>query len=224
MDRLRVPWLSLIIAVVPACQCFVPVVEEEPDAGTDAGQVVDAGRDGGSDASVASDGGEECLTASDCVAAPWASQWCRFGTPPGLSCVAQRCVSECVADAGRTCTYDAPVECMRCGTELPLCNADNCPTSAFSATVSSVECRPGVTPPLSSGMTLSFVPIRGASCEMSVSSNVGGVGQVVRSNQDVRHYWFIRPLGGWCVGEQLPTGAIRSMVACPDCTFGVEGF
>ncbi|MDP1823944.1 MAG: hypothetical protein Q8L48_11905 [Archangium sp.] len=198
----------------------MPVVEGDADAGVDAGQVVDAGVDAG----VASDGGEECLTASDCGAAPWASRWCVFGTPAGLSCVAQRCVSECVADAGRTCTYDSPVECMRCGNEAPLCNADNCPTSAFSGTVSSVECRAGVTPPMSMGMTLSFVPIRGASCEMSVSSNVGGVGQVVRSNQDGRHYWFIRPLGGWCVGEQLPTGAIRSVVSCPDCTFGVEGF
>ena len=73
-------------------------------------------------------------------------------------------------------------------------------------------------------MTISFVPLHGASCEMSVVTNVGGLGQVVRSQSDTRHYWFIRELGGWCVGDQLPTGAIRSTVACPDCTFGIEGF
>lgn len=218
MDRLRTPWLSLLLAVVPACQCLEPVSE---DAGSNAGQFMDAGLDGGADAG-RSDGGEECLTAADCRATPWASNWCVFGTPPGLSCVGNRCVSECVADAGRTCTYDAGPECMDCSDEAPLCNADTCPTAAFSATVSSVECRPGVTPALSTGMTLSFVPIRGASCEMSVSTNVAGLGQVVRGPNG-RQYWFIRGLGGWCVGEELPTGAIRSMVACPDCTFGVEG-
>jgi hypothetical protein len=69
---------------------------------------------------------------------------------------------------------------------------------------------------------LSFVPLHGASCELSVVTDVAGLGQVVRRGG--RHYWFIRPLGGWCVGEQLPTNAIRSTVACPDCTFGVEGF
>lgn len=220
-------WLGLVLAVVPACQCLVPVGEDELDAGADSGVVIDGGRvDAGEvkDAGFVSDGGSECRVASDCAAAPWASQWCRFGTPPGLSCVEQRCVSECVGDAGRTCAFDAPVDCMRCSGELAMCNADDCPTDAFSATVSSVECRPGVTPPLSTGMTLSFVPIRGASCELSVSSPAAGLGQVVRSSQDARHYWFIRPLGGWCVGQQLATGAIRSMVACPDCTFGIEGF
>ena len=59
---------------------------------------------------------------------------------------------------------------------------------------------------------------------MSVIGSTAGVGYVTRSATDGRHYWFIRELGGWCIGEQLATGAIRSMVACPQCTFGVEGF
>lgn len=211
--------LALLSVTLSACQCLVPV-NEEPDA---AG--VDAGTDAGADSGVfVSDGGSECLTASDCAGAPWASRWCVFGTPPGFSCVAQRCVSECAGDAGRTCAYDSAQDCLACSNETPVCNADTCPTNAFAATVSSVECRPGVTPSFSMGTTLSFVPIRGASCEMSVSSNTGGLGQVVRSAQDGRHFWFIRELGGWCVGEQLPTGALRSVVACPRCTFGVEGF
>lgn len=216
--------LALWLAATPACQCLQPVTETD-DAGLDAGGGVDAGLDGGStDAGRASDGGEECLAASDCEGAPWASRWCIFGTAAGQSCVAQRCVSECVADAGRTCVYEPSGQCLSCGGETPVCNADNCPTDAFSATVSSVECRPGVTPSFVMGATLSFVPLHGASCEMSVVSDTGGLGQVVRGNQGLRQYWFIRELGGWCVGEQLPTGALRSMVACPDCTFGVEGF
>jgi hypothetical protein len=112
---------------------------------------------------------------------------------------------------------------MTCGDGFPVCNADTCPTDAFTAQVSTVECRPGVVAPLSPGDSLSFVPVRGASCELSVSTSTGGLGQVVRSGAG-RHFWFIRPLGLWCVGEALPTGAIRSTVACPDCSFGVEGF
>ena len=217
MHRLRAGWLALILWL-PACQCLEPVAEQEEDAGR-----VDAGSDAGNPRPIATDGGQECVTAADCRGAPWAA--CSFGLTAELSCVEQRCVSECRGtDAGRTCDYEPSNECMTCGTELPLCNADTCATDAFSATVSIVGCKPGVTPPLVNGMTISFVPLHGASCEMSVVTNVGGLGQVVRSQSDTRHYWFIRELGGWCVGDQLPTGAIRSTVACPDCTFGIEGF
>lgn len=213
MQRRRAGWLVLLLSV-PACQCLEPVAEPAEDAGRG---------DAGADAGVSNDGGQECFTASDCRGTPWAP--CIFGLTAGLSCVEQRCVSECRdRDAGRTCDYAPSNDCMTCGGEPPLCNADTCATDAFSATVSLVGCRPGVTPPLVSGTSLSFVPVRGASCELSVSTSVGGLGQVVRSQADTRHFWFIRQLGGWCVGEQLPTGAIRSTVACPDCTFGLEGF
>jgi hypothetical protein len=210
--------LTLLLALLPACQCLVPVNE-------DAGGVMDAAVDAGRDAGIfISDGGAECRTAADCAMAPWSSRWCVFGIPAGLSCVEQHCISECAGDAGRTCTFDAGPECMECSTETPVCNGDTCPTAAFSATVSSMECRQSFAPPFNTGEMLSFVPLHGASCEMSVISSTTGVGYVTRSAQDGRHFWFIRELGGWCVGEQLATGAIRSMVACPLCTFGVEGF
>lgn len=219
MHRLPTAWLFLVLAV-PACQCFQPVGELEEDAGVDAGRsAVDAGVDAGT----AIDGGPECLTAADCKAAPWGT--CLFGLTPALSCVEHRCVSECRGgDAGRTCDYEPGNECMTCGADLPLCNADTCATNAFSATVSVVGCRPGVTPPFANGATLSFVPLHGASCEMSVTTDTAGLGQVIHDQGSVRQYWFIRELGGWCVGEQLPTNAPRSYVACPACTFGIEGF
>lgn len=226
MRRLPAPWLVLCFTLLSSCQCLVPVEEEtEPqpaDASLDAS--VDAGADAGAvDAGRSPDGGAECLTAADCHGTPWAPGSCFFGVPAGLSCVSQRCVSECVGDAGRTCVYDGASDCMTCGAEPPLCNADTCSTAAFTATVSSVECRPGVSAPISAGMTLSFVPLHEASCELSVSASSGGLGQVIRGAPAL-HFWFVRELGGWCVGEQLPTGAIRSRVACPACTFGIEGF
>lgn len=138
--------------------------------------------------------------------------------------MAGRCVAECAVVVGKTCAVDAGAECAWCGNEPPLCVADDCPTSAFAVPLSSVECRPGVTPPLMVNDSLSFVPIRGASCELSVSGPARGLGQVYRTRGGQRHFWFVRELGGWCVGEALPTGAIRSQVACPLCTLVVEGF
>lgn len=81
-----------------------------------------------------------------------------------------------------------------------------------------------MTAPLSVGDTLSFVPLRGASCELSVSGPARGLGQVIRDRFAATHFWFVRELGGTCVGAALPTGAIRSSVACPLCSFTVEGF
>ncbi|MFZ5445812.1 MAG: hypothetical protein ACOZQL_37820 [Myxococcota bacterium] len=217
----RILAFGLFLLSVPACQCFVPVADDLADAGA-ADASVDAGADAGVDAGVV-DGGE-CATAADCAGMPWASRWCLFGTPAGFSCVERRCVSECVADAGRACSYDESAECLTCSDGASTCEADTCPTDAFTATISSVECRPGVAPPFGAMTTLSFVPVRGASCMLSVSTPGAGLGQVLREPRGVRHAWFIRELGGWCVGETLPTGAVRSMVACPLCTFGVEGF
>ena len=223
--------LLLMLLVVPACQCLEPVAEETDDAGADAGRDAgsgpnDAGRnDAGSDAGLpTNDGGVECRVASDCGGTPWSSAWCQFGAPPGFSCVAERCVAECVGDAGQTCISDTPPsDCLTCSAG-PICATEGCPTDAFVARVSTVECRPGFAPTLMPGDELSFVPVRGASCMLSVSAPARGLGLAIRDTRSTRHAWFLRELGGWCVGDALPTGAIRSVVACPACTFGVEGF
>lgn len=229
MNRL-VPGLVVLACV--ACQCFVPVDERDGGLGVDGG-VPDAGVDGGvpdgglgadggvHDGGLEADGGVECQLAGDCRGTPWATRWCGPDAG-GFSCVAGRCVSSC-AGPGQTCVVDAGAECATCGADPFLCVADDCPTAAFSRPVSSVECRAGVTPPFRGGDALSFVPIRGASCELSVSAPGRGLGQAFRARSGPRHFWFVRELGGWCVGEELPTGLVRSEVACPLCTFVVEG-
>lgn len=212
----------IVMSLLGGCQCLQPV--EEFDAGSpraDAGAVDagphDAGRPN-------PDAGEECLTAADCQGTPWARQWCFFSADAGFSCLARRCVSECPLTS-RTCIVNQATECMECSTGRPLCIEDLCPTAALSARITYVECRPDAgRPPIAVDDQLSFVPVRGASCLMSVSSAAAGLGQVVRAAGRAEQYWFIRPLGGYCLGTQLPTGATRSSVACPLCSFTVEGF
>lgn len=219
-------WLAVAVALA-ACQCLVPV-----DELADAGRSVDAGQsDGGPgsdaglprDAGLDADSGIECEDADDCGGPLWSSPWC-FGADAGFSCVVGQCVSECQSEAGRTCTPDAGLDCLECTGSPALCVTDTCRRSAFGGvTVSSLTCRPGVTPVLRVGEELSFVPIRGASCEFSVSGEGRGFGQATIDWRG-RHFWFIRELGGVCVGQSLPTGAIRSLVSCPACTFSLEGF
>lgn len=225
--------LLLLVSLSPlACQCFEPVEEVDagfvrrdagPDAGRADGGVSDGGpSDGGTVVRDAgrpdADAGHECVTAADCRATPWASRFCFFDA--GFSCIDHRCVSEC-PPTGRTCFVDAGSECVECDVGAPLCLADTCPTSAFFGRISSVECRPDAgTPPIAIDDMISFVPVRGATCLLSATP----LGQVVRSPLREEQYWFIRPLGGYCLGTQLPTGAIRSSVACPSCTFTIEGF
>ncbi|MBL8922952.1 MAG: hypothetical protein JNJ54_29150 [Myxococcaceae bacterium] len=208
--------LLLVVALSGACQCLVPV--EEGDGGVVADAGAAAGADGGGPVA---DGGVECSSPADCRGTSWATRWCGAGGG-GFSCVANRCVAECSV-AAKTCSVDARAECASCGAEPVLCVADDCSTNAFTASLSSVECRPGVTPTLAVNDLLSFVPIRGASCELSVSAPSRGLGQLYRARSGSRQFWFARELGGWCVGEHLPTGAIRSQVACPLCTLVVEG-
>jgi hypothetical protein len=169
------------------------------------------------------DAGGECALPSDCRGVPWASRWCLFGDG-GFSCVDRQCVATCADVAGDTCQPDAGAECLVCQRDGPVCPADTCPPDAITTSVSSIECRPGVTPPFEVFAELAFVPVRGASCLMSVSGPDGGLGTVTRTNRfGPISAWSLPALGGWCIAHQLPTGAIRSSVACPRCTFVIEG-
>lgn len=220
MRTLRLAPLAALL-LVGGCQCFQPV-SEGPDGGEptlDAGAPDSGVRDAG--LTDAGNANGECSSPADCTSAPWSSAWCgATSTDAGFSCIDHRCVSECFAAPQKTCAVSG--DCLQCANEPDLCPLNTCPTDAFTASVTSVECRPGVTPLLRVNEQLSFVPIRDASCEMSVSGENRGLGQVTRSGG--RHSWFIRELGGWCVGEELPTGLVRSQVACPLCTFVVVGF
>jgi hypothetical protein len=208
-----------VVACTTQCQCLVPV-DEGDDAGARDASVVDAGRDAG-----VPDANVECVTPADCRGRPWATQWCLFPTPDaGFSCVNSRCVSTCSDVSNDVCTVDAGGDCLSCSRDGTLCAADGCRDDAFTLRVSSVECRPGAVPPFATNAELTFASVRGASCLMAVTGLDGGVGFVTRSRTGGPFFsWNLPPLGGSCVSHQLPTGALRSSVACPLCTFVIEG-
>lgn len=210
----------VVLACTTHCQCFVPVDDGDDAGALDAG-LVDAGApDAGS-----ADAGFECVSPADCQGPSWASQWCLFSASDGgFSCVANRCVATCQDVSGDTCRVDGGGECLACTRDGTLCPGDRCRTEAFTLRVSNIECRPGVTPPFGSDDQLTFASVRGASCRMAITRDDGGVGFVTRSETFGPFFsWNLPSLGGWCVSHQLPTGALRSSVACPRCTFVIEG-
>src|SRR4051812_45840826 len=97
-------FLGMTLAVISSCQCFVPV-EDEPDAGSDAG-VTDAGRPdagsgdaGGSDAGPMDAGPTDagCTRATECTSGQAStSRWCETSPPDaGFSCIENTCLWEC---------------------------------------------------------------------------------------------------------------------------------
>ncbi|MDX2014935.1 MAG: hypothetical protein SFW67_32360 [Myxococcaceae bacterium] len=220
--------LGAVVAVVACtthCQCFVPV-DDPVDAGALDSGLVDAGvHDGGSTDGGARDAGVECESPADCQGPSWVSRWCLFSAPDaGFSCVANRCVAVCQDVSGDTCRVDGSGECLGCTRDGTLCPGGRCQNDAFSLRISSVECRPGVTAPLSVDEQLTFASVRGGACLMAITGDDGGVGFVTRSELGGPFFsWNLPVLGGWCVSHQLPTGALRSSVACPLCTFVIEG-
>jgi hypothetical protein len=223
--------LGAVVAVVACttqCQCLVPV-DEGDDAGARDAAVGDggAGRDGGVDGG--RDAGVECVRPADCRGRSWVTSWCLSGGgDAGFSCVNSRCVATCSEVSNDTCTVDAGGECLSCGRDGTRCVVDSCMNDAFTLRVSGVECRPGVVAPLADEAQLTFASVRSASCLMAVTGPDGGLGFVTRAPQggpfsSQFFSWNLPPLGGWCVSHQLQTGALRSSVACPLCTFVIEG-
>lgn len=218
----RLIWLSLTVAVLPGCQCLVPV--DEPDAGHDAGR--DAGLDAGTDAGL-SDAG--CTRAAQCTSGPQpTSNWC--GTSPpgaGFSCVESTCLWECpLTSAGRTCTVDQANYCLRCGdagTTCPLSNNCAVPTTIGTATVepgSACTTWPGTSTPFAD---VTLMRTASAQCRYFVSGAGQSLGELWRLD-DGEYLAYFPGFGGWCTGRSAFTGVPRAIFNCPACQFVLEGF
>lgn len=203
-----------------ACQCFQPV-DERPDAGprdggarTDAG-ATDAGLDAGvNDAGVRPDAGVDCVTASDCVPRIRALPFCSGG--PVMSCVNSRCLVECAGPGSRTCrnTSDRCLDCDA-GMQCASCAAPAC---TFRVQLLEGTC---LAPFLNAAQT-SVQPFSGR-CGGGLLFDGGLVGLWLGRIDTGTTRLEIPELGGTCLGNDLTTGAPRTLVSCPLCTFIAEG-
>ncbi|MFT3706830.1 MAG: hypothetical protein QM817_04105 [Archangium sp.] len=230
--------LVLGLIVVSGCQCLVPVAE-------DGGVLTDAGRGGGGGSATggggstgggsatggggttggggatggggstgggaAVDAGSGCTTPADCTGTvPPVVTQCG-GATGAWSCAFGHCVAEC--GTGRTCT--APdAGCLDCGSGTECLRPNNCPMTA-NFTIETSTCG------LPQFERLTATSISSLPCTYIVSWSDGGV------LGSMSFYGFddlsanIPSLGGGCVGQQLPTGAIRYSVSCPNCMMSV---
>lgn len=202
-------WLLLLLAGVPACQCFDPVAEGD-DGGTHDAGVVDAGEDAGSEEDA---GAVECLTASDCT--PPANL--PFCGPARSACVNHHCLIECGApDAGRTCTHDAGTECLTCD------GANECVTCRSFTCRFDPQPLVGTCPaPFDDYMAFFVDPFSGR-CGAAISRD-GGLMGVWYGALSEGSLVEIPALGGTCLASPLATQIPRAVISCPACTFVAEG-
>jgi hypothetical protein len=225
---LRVLLFSLLIA---GCQCQGSL-DDDAGSGSDAG-VSDAGiRDAGvSDAGAGVAGGTDagrddagvidaglidagsfdagsalCTTATSCTARAIDAGFCR-SVPPTGTCAFGQCVSDCTP--ALTCT-DADGGCVLCNGSITcpargqLCRqrqrlfieASTCPKLGLGQIelVAQPDC--------------TFTTVSDGGLTGRITFHEGITGLVVGD---------FPSLGGRCVGQELPTGAIRYTLACPDC-------
>ncbi len=245
MTPARLALLSLLAA---GCQCFVPVDEDGGvtlDAGRDAG-VVACGRAADCPQSAPacddptgvvcacgqnkrctqgrcetfehfcpgpSDAGGECTSPTDCAgdAGP-AVRFC--GTLGGeWTCAFSRCVVEC--SGGRTCdSLDAG--CLTCDGQTTCAQPGLCPFMTH------LHVEASTCPQFPEGAFLRATSLSSQVCTHAIEDGDGGIaGTVTFFNYD--ELMADLPLaGGRCVGRQLPTGAIRFSLSCPDCMLSVR--
>lgn len=189
-------WLTTSLG----CQCFVPV-----DEGFDAG-VRDAG--------LVLDGGVPCRRSSDCPRPAAAPPFCGDAAP---SCVNARCLLECPGSGGRTCSQSA-VLCLDCDAGQPLCAG--CRPQACAFTLDPVQSR--CPPPFDSQARFTMEPFSGR-CGGGIVFDGGLLGVWLGALEGDTTMIDLPPLGGICLGSRLATGAPRTLVSCPSCTFVAEG-
>lgn len=189
----------VLLSSLSACQCLVPV---EDDGGTFM------------DASVM----DACSSPSDCTGVAKVTRWCSDG---GWSCVQGQCVAQCADQAGQTCVQD-DTECLRCPPTAE-CIAPDCLRSArFSFHVGDITCSEDA-----------GLAVGDAIRELGGGVNCGIPLVIERPNGDeafgalfetagIQRSARVESMGGVCVVQQLPTGAIRYLFDCPKCQFSLE--
>lgn len=193
----------LLGVVLSACQCLEPVDEARQDGGSDAG-ASDAGKDAGYP-----DAGRvaECVRSTDCPVVDAGSTFCG-----GLvaSCVDGRCLAECPRAAPRSCSRSQ--RCLACNGDAGVC----APCEVLGCQGFSVEPIFGtcVAP-----FTESQAVVVRSHCDGALEIDGGVVGTWVGDFDIQDSLLEIPALGGTCVGQDLFTGARRTLISCPACTF-----
>jgi len=218
-------FIVMLCCTTLGCQCLQPV-DERPDAGprdagsaTDAGPVdagpTDAGLDAGLvDAGVRPDAGVECVTSTDCTPRVRALPFCSGG--PVMSCVNSRCLVECAGAGSRTCRTTSD-RCLVCDAGM------QCASCAAPACTFRVRIVEGACPaPFLADSQHTVQPFSGrCGGGLLFDGGVSGLwlGQFAAGGTRLD----IPELGGTCLGADLATGAPRTLVSCPSCTFVAEG-
>jgi hypothetical protein len=199
-----------------ACQCFVPVTDRPDSGGAGGGTAGGAGGGtGGGGGTVTTDGGF-CNTPSDCVGDAGPVVGFCSGAPAVWSCAMHHCVSEC--GSGRVCDWDGGSRCTTCDGVTDCPSTQLCPTITNGVRIESgagacaayantlLEAQSLSSSPCTYGLTWPD----GGTFGLIVFYNINGISADVPA------------LGGGCVGEQLPTGAIRFGLSCPACMLSVR--
>lgn len=221
--------VGVVLLGIASCQCLEPVDERDggPTSGGSSGGSTAGGVSGGTSGGGAGgqaggaaggsgyDGGDPaCTTAANCPAGPNL----RFCTDSRPVCVNGRCLYECgAADGGQTCQTTTP-ECLTCsGTAA-------CAQCRSIACTFRVEDALGpACPPFGNLEEFSVQPFSGR-CGAAIVRDGGVFGVWVGAvNGAGRSLIQIPSLGGACLGSNLYTGAPRTAISCPTCTFVVMG-
>ena len=223
------------VLTLGACQCFVPVMEG--DAGSAGGRASVGGGGGGSSAGGGSSVGggnvgggnvgggnvgggaaggvPTCIRAVDCNGRDAGMErqvFCGASPSQGWSCALGACVYECIG-SGETCDSQTPA-CLTCGALSTCTNAASCP---FLTHLSFEGSSCGIP----SNELWTTVPTT-RPCESQVLFPDGGLAGTIWAHGYTSLRAELPVLGGACIGQSLPTGAVRFSLACPDCTARVR--
>jgi hypothetical protein len=171
--------------------------------GAAGGRTVGGESGGGVDA-----GPGRCVKATDCQGSPSALGALCVGTTGAWSCALGQCVVEC--GAGRTCTEGPTLQCLSCSGTQSCTDGPSCPfltdlvveqSTCGLASLEQWRSRPTTRP-----------------CERTVLFADGGVAGTVWAYASGSVRGEFPSLGGSCLGQVLPTGAVHFSLSCPSCS------